>query len=410
MVHYAFVLVESIQEWPSIHNTCSSPIELANVLYYSFVVLYLFAWLLEAGRGKVILISKYLRKYYIFLSVLIPFTFAFCIYCIHTNSADPKDTCSDGKLYLYMIFLFLTFTFLFRERRVFFEKYYQEITIRLDDGVINDIEARPQIFNNSYEHRISIGTSLLQDSDNRPANLSAVQESVPRGSDNRTTIRLDYGVNNNIEARPQIFNNSYEHRISIGTSSSQDSDNGPANRSAVQESVPRGSNNRHVPRPNAQGRAQRAQNNRANPRQAGQGRAQWAQNNRPNPHAPVQVGFLQASNNEVVQSNGLTHNELNKIPTFKYKLSYKPYKAYNSYKPYKSGNKNTSKPYQPKKTKDKCCGICLTEFADNEIISSLPVCKHLFCRSCIRVWLGQRSSCPYCRADVKTNLGRMQGR
>lgn len=45
------------------------------------------------------------------------------------------------------------------------------------------------------------------------------------------------------------------------------------------------------------------------------------------------------------------------------------------------------------------CPICLTEFADEEIINKLN-CSHLFHLPCISTWLSENDSCPTCRRKV----------
>ena len=45
------------------------------------------------------------------------------------------------------------------------------------------------------------------------------------------------------------------------------------------------------------------------------------------------------------------------------------------------------------------CPICLTEFADEEIINKLN-CSHLFHLPCISTWLSEIDSCPTCRRKV----------
>ena len=49
-----------------------------------------------------------------------------------------------------------------------------------------------------------------------------------------------------------------------------------------------------------------------------------------------------------------------------------------------------------------CCSICLEEFQDNEIITVLPQCLHLFHTNCIGEWLLVRKSdtCPLCKTRI----------
>lgn len=51
------------------------------------------------------------------------------------------------------------------------------------------------------------------------------------------------------------------------------------------------------------------------------------------------------------------------------------------------------------------CSICLTEFIDQDKLTELPNCAHKFHTKCIREWLKENRICPYCRSDVKNNLG-----
>jgi len=46
------------------------------------------------------------------------------------------------------------------------------------------------------------------------------------------------------------------------------------------------------------------------------------------------------------------------------------------------------------------CPVCLSVFADGEKLRQLSCCKHYFHADCIDLWLGNRSSCPICRATV----------
>ena len=44
------------------------------------------------------------------------------------------------------------------------------------------------------------------------------------------------------------------------------------------------------------------------------------------------------------------------------------------------------------------CSICLTT-PDLEK-ATLTLCDHLFCRSCLDIWLKEHSTCPFCREHV----------
>lgn len=46
------------------------------------------------------------------------------------------------------------------------------------------------------------------------------------------------------------------------------------------------------------------------------------------------------------------------------------------------------------------CPVCLSAFTDGEKLRQLSCCKHYFHADCIDLWLGNRSSCPICRATV----------
>ena len=48
---------------------------------------------------------------------------------------------------------------------------------------------------------------------------------------------------------------------------------------------------------------------------------------------------------------------------------------------------------------EKCC-ICLHCFVDEDELSSLPPCRHVFHRSCIAPYLAPASTCPYCRGVI----------
>ncbi|GLJ32511.1 hypothetical protein SUGI_0654200 [Cryptomeria japonica] len=46
------------------------------------------------------------------------------------------------------------------------------------------------------------------------------------------------------------------------------------------------------------------------------------------------------------------------------------------------------------------CVVCLSEFADSEIVKLLPNCCHYFHKECIEIWFLSHSSCPVCRTRV----------
>ncbi|KAJ8453064.1 hypothetical protein Cgig2_014827 [Carnegiea gigantea] len=46
------------------------------------------------------------------------------------------------------------------------------------------------------------------------------------------------------------------------------------------------------------------------------------------------------------------------------------------------------------------CAICLSEFADGDLMRILPQCGHIFHVTCIDTWLTSHSSCPSCRQLV----------
>lgn len=50
------------------------------------------------------------------------------------------------------------------------------------------------------------------------------------------------------------------------------------------------------------------------------------------------------------------------------------------------------------------CGICYKDVIDTK----LP-CKHSFCTSCIKKWLLDNDTCPYCRVVVHSNTLRKYG-
>ncbi|KAJ4788904.1 RING/U-box superfamily protein [Rhynchospora pubera] len=55
------------------------------------------------------------------------------------------------------------------------------------------------------------------------------------------------------------------------------------------------------------------------------------------------------------------------------------------------------------------CAVCIATVKEGEMVRQLPMCKHVFHVKCIDKWLGSHSTCPMCRADVKTgNLSSEQ--
>ncbi|EOA18556.1 hypothetical protein CARUB_v10007114mg [Capsella rubella] len=51
------------------------------------------------------------------------------------------------------------------------------------------------------------------------------------------------------------------------------------------------------------------------------------------------------------------------------------------------------------------CGICLSEFEDNDSGRILPNCKHMFHVNCIDMWFHSHSSCPLCRSLIEPFVG-----
>lgn len=46
---------------------------------------------------------------------------------------------------------------------------------------------------------------------------------------------------------------------------------------------------------------------------------------------------------------------------------------------------------------DDVCAICLSKYEQNEMIRTIPECKHYFHADCIDRWLWKNASCPLCR-------------
>ncbi|KAJ4781995.1 RING/U-box superfamily protein [Rhynchospora pubera] len=48
------------------------------------------------------------------------------------------------------------------------------------------------------------------------------------------------------------------------------------------------------------------------------------------------------------------------------------------------------------------CAVCIATVHDGDLVRQLLMCKHVFHTQCIDTWLPAHSTCPMCRADVKT--------
>ncbi|CAI2379334.1 unnamed protein product [Moneuplotes crassus] len=56
--------------------------------------------------------------------------------------------------------------------------------------------------------------------------------------------------------------------------------------------------------------------------------------------------------------------------------------------------------YQPfTSLKSDECSICLTKYEQDDTIKVMPVCFHTFHSQCIREWLENNSTCPFCRRE-----------
>ncbi|CAM0909266.1 unnamed protein product [Alopecurus aequalis] len=55
------------------------------------------------------------------------------------------------------------------------------------------------------------------------------------------------------------------------------------------------------------------------------------------------------------------------------------------------------------------CAICLSDFADGEVVRVLPVCGHRFHLACVDRWLASRCSCPTCRRRLSPDKGGDSG-
>jgi len=94
-----------------------------------------------------------------------------------------------------------------------------------------------------------------------------------------------------------------------------------------------------------------------------------------------QQNFLAFNNQDlnINNSEGLTFHELNRLKQWKF-------------------NRNEAD------IRNKTCSICLNDFMDEEALTRLPECDHLFHNECVIDWLKGHLICPYCRCDIRAAL------
>ncbi|CAH8358001.1 unnamed protein product [Eruca vesicaria subsp. sativa] len=51
------------------------------------------------------------------------------------------------------------------------------------------------------------------------------------------------------------------------------------------------------------------------------------------------------------------------------------------------------------------CAVCLCEFQDDDTLSLMPSCSHVYHSGCVNVWLSDHSTCPLCRVDLAFQPG-----
>jgi hypothetical protein len=46
------------------------------------------------------------------------------------------------------------------------------------------------------------------------------------------------------------------------------------------------------------------------------------------------------------------------------------------------------------------CRICLSEFEQDDILSKMEICKHIFHNNCVKEWGYYKTTCPICRTNI----------
>ncbi|KAH9922434.1 uncharacterized protein B0H18DRAFT_1120990 [Fomitopsis serialis] len=50
------------------------------------------------------------------------------------------------------------------------------------------------------------------------------------------------------------------------------------------------------------------------------------------------------------------------------------------------------------------CGICLSQFRNEELAALAPLCQHSFHEKCLRRWLAMKRTCPICRLTLSLDV------
>ncbi|KAF9446475.1 hypothetical protein P691DRAFT_673505, partial [Macrolepiota fuliginosa MF-IS2] len=48
------------------------------------------------------------------------------------------------------------------------------------------------------------------------------------------------------------------------------------------------------------------------------------------------------------------------------------------------------------------CGICISQFKENQHASMSSLCRHVFHENCLRQWLVRSRTCPLCRISLNS--------